>query len=248
MLNKTIAPFSSKRTGIVTIRDFDIGMLHKLGFRKREPERAEFKELSLFEPLLTSTNIILGYTVVPGINSNFGFKLKDEVNLVVQYPDFSITPDLLPVIVLTRDTIDFDGTRNFGWEAQYQDAAKDSNIKQVRDVIGFDKIVVKTMAMPIDIYYNMYAYGRFRAQTNLLFHWIMSRFQFMNILDVKDSLGDIRHYHTNFQGFGEISEVVDVGKKIIGYSIVVIVRGEIDVNDEIEYKTMLDYDINFENF
>lgn len=246
MIDKTLAPYYiRKRTGVVTIRDFDVGLMNTLGFQVRTVKKTEFEDLSLFEP--TFAGLSRGFVNIPGINSSFDSSLNDEVTIVVQYPDFVVTNDMLPAIIITRDTIDFDGTRNFGWEAQYKDAAEGSVKKTIGDFRGFDKVVIKTMAMPIDIFYTIYTFGRFRSQTNLLFHWVMDRFKFVSGIRVKDSLGDSRFYDTVFQGFGEVSEITDVGKRIIGYSIVIIVRGEIDVNPENEYKTMQDYDINFEN-
>jgi hypothetical protein len=115
LIDKTQFPFvDDRRTGKIRLADFDIGMLNTLGFRLRRVQEREFEDVSMFTPLAPVEQMARGFITVPGVNSSVDGNLKDEVNVVFTFPEPVLTINTLPVIVVRRETVDFDGTRALG--------------------------------------------------------------------------------------------------------------------------------------
>ncbi len=52
------------------------------------------------------------------------------------------------------------------------------------------------------------------------------------VFKVVDSLGDVRHYDARDVSISNVSELVDIADRMVGYTISFTARAEIDIYDE----------------
>lgn len=216
----------SQRTGTVWLRDFDLG-------------------------LVTSTGATLDPAGSPGGNNYYLDLTGGSCNspgsngfipIIFNNPDQVYEQKIYPSILIKRD--DFVPALK-RWH-QYQQFDYYYGIPGTEEIVngqsGFTQVETKPSAWPYDITYSISIYSRYEYEAQMLLRTIMRRFQPRTHIKVLDSLSEERRY-TAFvdRSVSDIGEYVDASERLRGYSLTILVEGEIDLVDPVIKTTMKEF-------
>jgi len=210
------------RTGIVTIRDFDQGVVETLG-AKVIGDRYFITELSDLDP-------------APG---------QPGVPVVFSHPEEVLQTHRLPVIEVRRDDINAAMHRwhpgmgtyrvpGFGTRPAGSPYAGDTRM-------GWDHYEEAQQACPYDILYTINIQARQRAYmaaANKVLAYVLRIYQPYSAVGVIDSVGDRRSYEAYLEGIAPLDNVPEVAERMIGFALSLRVEAELDINEPTLHKSV----------
>lgn len=203
----TVTKAYSARTGLVTIRDFDQGIIETLG--------------------AVSSNGRYFLTLS-------GMQEGTNIPVVFRQPEQPLNSHRLPQILITRNDLD---PANERWQSvRHLDYFTGiSGTQEVIDgVTGYREVEYKAQSWPYDIPYVIACYARYEYDAQVMLRKMMRRFKPYCAIFVKDSLGVVRSYTGFLDGaINDISEVTDVADRVRAYAMTVRVEAEIDLFDPV---------------
>ena len=217
-------PKYTPRTGNVFIRNFDEGVVKRLGSYE-----ATFDQ--------------------QGYGPRYGYWLDVPTCTPIQVPVIFNQPEqifekkIYPSILITRDPPDLAMQR---WHSVKQLeyfagvlGTETTAIVGATTVSGFGQVEVKQQAMPYDITYTVAAYARYEHEAIPLLQAILRKFTPYAKIPVVDSLGDTRWYTTvNEGGVQDLSEIADIADRVKAYAQLVRVEAELDLLDPVTHSTV----------
>lgn len=209
------------RTGIVTLRDFDQGVIETLG------------------ATVTDENYFLavaGIAPPPGVVG---------VPVTFAFPDDAYEKYRMPAVVIRRDDLSPATQRWHPGAMQYRAPGEGANpVVASTGASGFDRMEESQQAVPYDILYTISIMARHRGatgqrhQSNLILNHVLRVYQPYCLVRVKDSLGDFRTYEAFNEGVGMLDEAPGVTERSVGFAITLRVEAELDLNDPAVSKTV----------
>lgn len=202
-----------QRTGIVTLRDFDRGVV--------ETMRAEVVNDNYFIK-------ISGVDPAPG---------QPGVPVTFAYPEDVYERWKLPAIVLSRDDISPAMQRWHPGALQYSAPAYGAREVTIGGKVDFSARETMAQAIPLDISYTItiLTTGRgapgSRAQAGRMLDHVFRIFPPYCAVYVKDSLGDQRSYSAFTDAVGMLDEVADISDRTIAFAVTLRVEAECDLAD-----------------
>lgn len=194
-----------KKTGEVTIRDFDQGVIETLGATVH-PDNQYYVNLPQMHEV-------------------------QDVPVVFNQPEQILVNHRLPVFAINRLDLEPDNARWHSVE-QFEYREGIGNPEIVDGVTGYASYETKSQAWPFNIPYVISCYGRYEHEAQIMLRKMMRRFRPYCAIFVRDSLNEIRSYTGFVEGaIANISETIDVADRVKAYSITVRVEAEIDLHD-----------------
>lgn len=213
----------ASRQGVVTIRDFDQGIVETMGGQ------------------------IIGdhyYLVLPNVEAAPG-----EPGVVITYtqPEDLFQTYKLPVITVSRDDIAPAQQRWHPGTVTYRTPAEGA-IKIGTGAKAWSKFEEGQQATPFDLTYTINIFGKSRSgrsASNTMLHHLMKVWQPYCRVLVTDSLGDLRSYEAFMNGVSPLDEVTEVAERVIGFSINLMVEAELDLNDPTTHQAVTGANFNY---
>ena len=205
------------RTGTVTVRDFDQGVVETLGARIIK-DGYFITELASLDP-------------PPGLPG---------IPVVFSHPEEVFQTHRVPVIEVRRDDITPAMSRWHPGMGQY--SAPKLGAKAVASPIpgdlrtSFDSFEDAQQSCPFDILYTISIQARQReymAAANRILAYVLKIYQPYCAVYVKDDVGDRRSYEAFMESLAPLDEVAEVGQRMIGFAMSLRVEAELDINDPI---------------
>lgn len=197
-------------TGIVTVRDFDQGVVETLGAK------------------IIGDHYLLqleGFDYPPGIPGVVVTYIVSE-ELFQSY--------VLPVITVSRDDLSPAMHRWHPGSVQYRAPARGSLLRAVGERANFGHWEEMPQAVPFDFTYTINILTRSRSSrssANRLLDYVLRVFPPYCRLLVTDSVGDVRSYEAQMTGTTPLDEVAEVSERTIGFAVTIEVQGELDLNE-----------------
>lgn len=228
--------YGKARNGEVHIRDFDRGVVETFGGRVVYAEDCAWNG----NYFLLNAPGITPPPGMPGVPVNFS--LPEDTNDVFIFPS----------VVIVRDDIAPATNRFRPGALQYRVPAYGALPAQTqwgyKKATGYNKMAEQGAAVPYDISYtiNVYAYRRGntpgagngnKANANALLEHVLRWYQPYTGIDVYDNLGDRRVYFATTEAASPLDEAANIGERIIGWAIPLIVEAELDLLPELAYPT-----------
>jgi hypothetical protein len=201
------------RTGIVTIRDFDQGVVETLGAKVIDG-RYFITELSDVDP-------------APG---------QPGIPVVFSHPEDVLQTHRIPVIEVRRDDITAALNRWHPGMTTYRapTLGAHSAVSPYDASQGWDSYEEAQQAAPYDILYTLNIQARQRthmAAANKILAYVMKIYQPYSGVNVYDSVGDLRSYEAFLEGIAPLDSVPEVTERMIGFALSLRVEAELDIND-----------------
>lgn len=218
-------PVYSKPTGLVFIRNFDEGVVVRLGG---------------YVDTVASQQ---GYAARKGYWLDVPTCDPAKVPIVFNQPEQIFEKKLYPSFLVTRDPPDlalqrWHSVKQLEYMAGVSGTETTAQIGN-QTVSGFARVETKVQAMPYDISYTVACYARYEHEAIPMLRAILRRFTPYSKIPVVDSLGDTRWYTTiNEGGVQDLSAIADVADRVKAYAQIVRVEAELDLHDPMEQGTM----------
>lgn len=217
------------RTGVVTLTDFDRGIMG-----------------------------LIGATLRPGPDGKPGYWLQvpdieyepdaDRVRAYVVPPEQVIRKYILPSVLIRQGEPEAAMARWQGGQAtEYRTPAVGAREVTVTDLLGtvsgYTAYEEKPQALPMDIPYDIQLLARYSTDSRKMWQAVMEALQRSSGIavccqvPVVDSLGDTRYYLGVVQSFEISGEVSDVMRRRAMHVISVRVQGELDFATPEVFKT-----------
>jgi len=218
------------RTGTVTLRDFDLGVVQTMGG-----------------------------VVDKGASGNVDYFLKlsdvdgppgdPGVPIIFSHPEDVFAKKRFPCVIVQRDSLNPAMSRWQGpLQTQYRTAAVSASKFSVTApdgtvLTGFTKAESLKQAIPYDIGYtiSIYSTGRDaqdRLHASRIFSAISRIYQPYCLVIVNDSVQDVRSYQAYMEGIAPLDDVLNVSERIIGFALTLRVEGELDFDTPQETNTV----------
>lgn len=221
--------FGLDRNGIVTLRDYDRGIVETLG--------ATVQTLADDVPrYFVNVANVTGPPGWPG------------VPVIFQWPEDTVDHERTPFIMVRRLNIDPDLVRYHPGSIQYR--APSTGARRVqwkpypqnpdstyRD--GFSDYEARIQATPFEIQYNIVIAARHRgapdqkSQVNALLFHVMRVYPPYGVVNVKDSLEDVRGYECFNEGVRTNDTVQEIQNRYPGFEVNLRVEAELDLSDPV---------------
>lgn len=221
-------PIFGVRTGEVFLRNYDEGVIKTLGATLSQ----------------TGGGMGMGTYVlnVPGICAQDG---TSNVPIVFGTPDQAGKVKVLPAIYIDGgDAIPAMQRWHSVGQKEYRVWVTDGPIVTGLGpggeiVSGYTAVESKVQDMPFDITYTITIEAKFQNEANLILRNILRVFPPYSKLDVVDSLGDVRTYTTQLDGaVSRLTNVSDAADRTKGFTIGLLVEGELTLSDPTQAKTV----------
>jgi len=205
----------SARTGVVTVRDFDQGVVETLG-----------------AVVVDGRYFILGLSDLdppPG---------EPGVPVVFSHPEEVLQTHRVPVIEVRRDDINPAMQRWHPGMGTYR--APSLGAMQVGSPFAGDTRTAwnhyeqAQQATPFDILYTINIQARQRqymAAANKILAYVLRIYQPYSAVYVKDSAGDRRSYEAFLDAVAPLDNVPEVAERVIGFALSLRVEAELDINE-----------------
>ena len=211
------------RTGAVTLRDFDQGVVETLGAK-----------------VIEDRYIITG---VPNVDAPPGLA---GVPVVFAHPEEVFQTHKIPVIEVRRDDVSPAMNRWHPGTIHYRVPAQGAQkvaaaIPGTGMVTGYDSYEEQQQACPFDLLYsiNIIAKNRqYMASAQQLLAYVLKIYQPYCGVWVKDSVGDWRSYEAFLESVAPMDEAADVAERVIGFALSLRVEAELDLNEPFKSKAI----------
>ena len=207
-----------KRTGIVTIFDYDVGFIQSLDG-------------------ILDINDQIYYLEYKNI----------KVPIYFENPEAVLKMKRIPVITISR-SIEYDPSRFHSISYEYQVPAEDSQLVPIYDqltgrLLGhiYSHYERKFSAYPVDFLYDVNLF--FRKKQDLLEFLNMKILKTLqpvsifNFVNVKDSENELRRYECFLETINFNTEIIDIVEKVEGATVSYRVKGELDLNNPEVFKS-----------
>jgi hypothetical protein len=218
------------RTGIVTLRDFDRGVVETL--------LAEVVGNNYFVQIPG----VLPAPGQPGIPVTFG------------YPEDVLERWKLPAIVISRDDIAPAMQRWHPGMLQYGAPAYGAR-EVTRDArTGFTGSETLAQATPLDISYTLNLMTTSRGapgssmSAGVMLDYVLRIYPPYCAVYVQDSLGDQRTYSAYNESMGMMDDVVDISDRTIAFAVTLRVEAEYDLADPELHSTVTERTVKLQRF
>lgn len=212
----------SAQTGIVTVRDFDQGVVETLG-----------------AVVIHDQYFILGlseYDPPPG---------EPGVRVVFSHPEEVLQTHRTPVIEVRRDDIN-PATQRWHPAMETYHAPAVGALNTVSPFAGdtrrgWNQVEVAQQAVPFDILYTINIQARQRqymAAANKILAYVLGIYQPYSAVLVYDSVGDRRSYEAFLDAVAPLDNVPGVGERTIGFALSLRVEAELDINPPTKHVTV----------
>ena len=212
------------RGGVVSLRDFDQGVVETLG----------------------ATIIHDNYWLqVEGIDPPPG---SPGVPVTFSYPEDVYEKYKLPVLMVRRDDISPAMQRWHPGTLQYRAPAVEGLPAATQlhgvTVTGSDRYEEQQQAVPFDLMYSLQISARYRGalrsrnHLNRLLDFVLRVYPPYCLVVVKDSIQSIRTYEAFMEGISPMDDVADVADRTLGFTITLRVEGELDLHDPVVYRAV----------
>lgn len=218
-----LRPLSTRRTGIVFVEDFDVGVAVSIG---GELINAAF-----------SGGIKERYAIqIPGVVG------PDEyggmIPIIFDNPDDAYEKTFLPHVNLARTVAPAGSRRQSGGLAYRVAAPQAKMVKGWTGEIGPTIVEEKGEAEPYDLTYDIHIRTKRVREYMRVFRHIGGRLPPFGVVFVVDSEGAERPYDAFQESVADLSDVVDTQDREVGVTVTVRVEGELDFYDPVLKKTV----------
>jgi hypothetical protein len=208
----------NKRTGIVTIYDFDEGFIRSLGGVLDVNDQTYYLE-----------------------EGNF------RVPIYFENPEAVLRMKKIPVVVIAR-SMEYDPPRFHSISYEYQIPADGSQQVPVYDpltgrLLGYvpDYYETKFSAYPVDFLYDVNLFFRKKKDLveflNMKILKTLQPVSIFNYVEVIDSERETRLYECFLETINFNTELIDIAEKVEGATITYRVKGELDLNNPVVFKS-----------
>lgn len=224
--------------GVVTVRDFDRGVIETMGATTLtsipgSPREAYYLKLS---------GIDLADAGLPGIP------------VVFSYPEDVYEKYKIPIVLVRRDSIDPALERwHPGMVTYCIPGVGALPVQGQGGALGYPRVLEQQQAVPFDLSYTILIEARHRGvpggqrnQVLRILQHVMSVYQPYSYVAVTDSEGDVRTYDAFMDGVTTEDEVFDVADRTLGFSLSLRVEGELDLFEPFERQTVTSVGMNVE--
>lgn len=212
----------SAQTGIVTVRDFDQGVVETLG-----------------AVIIHDAYFI---TELAGLDPPPG---EPGVRVVFSHPEEVLQTHRMPVIEVRRDDISPAVQRwHPGMETYRAPAAGALSTTSPFSGDarrGWTRTEVAQQAAPFDILYTINIQARQRqhmAAANKILAYVLGIYQPYSSVLIYDSIGDRRSYEAFLEAVAPLDNVPGVGDRTIGFALSLRVEAELDINPPTKHGTV----------
>jgi len=209
------------KTGEVTLRDFDQGVVETLG--------AE---------IIPDSNGAAKYwlTKIPGCAPPPG---SPGIPVVFANPEDVYQAYKLPVLLVRREDISAAMERWNPGTGTYRVPADGAEAITVPspggNLLGHTLYEEQQQAVPFDLTYTLQVEARYHAhllnQANSLLKYILRVYTPYCRVLVLDSLKDVRSYDAFMEGVSNLDEALDVSERKFGFAVTLRVKAELDLAD-----------------
>ena len=218
------------RTGIVFIEDFDEGLVRSFGAKliDIEIDGEECHEYVLIEDSVQGPN-----------------RYKGAIPIIFGDPDDTYQAGLLPQIHVSRSGINTAGQRRESGGFEYRVPASESQtVTAWNGMSGPSLVEIKSRPEPHDITYDVTikmpsGHGGGRRGANKLLRRIGAALSAQGVIEVMDSEGNLRVYPYLRENLQDVTEVLEVGNRVAGWTVSGRILGELDFDDPYLCKTCL---------
>lgn len=219
-------PVWNEVTGFVGIGNFDLGVIQTLG------------EGSNFRYDKTDPDLPCFAIDVPGSTTG-------TVHIIFADPDVVFVKKKFPSIVVQRGDFTKAMERWMGiGQLEYRVGVSGTHTV-INGVSGFTDYSMKPQATPYNIPYTITAYDLYERNVQAILLKILKAFPPTGRLFVRDSLNLLRTYEVEVEGAVTAShEIVDASRRVKGYSVDIVVQGEIDMFDFASTSSVSGIDLN----
>lgn len=217
--------FYTPRTGKVWLRDFDLGVVKRLG--------------GILDTVANNyfINVPSGTCLSPGVSTKIPVIFGDPEPLFEKkiYPSFSVKRDsFLPALERWHST----GQMQEKWGVTGTEVIVNSET-------FYNQVELSPQAWPYTISYTISIYSRYEYEALALIEHILRKFPPRSHLIIKDSLGDDRSYDVfSDSDVSNISELIDVSERMKGYSLSISVEAELDFDDPVIVDTVQSVEVS----
>jgi len=187
-------------------------------------------------------------TEVPGIDSGFA-ELDQKIPCQFQDPEDVYQPYRLPCFQFRRNDMSpaFERHPWYHWAAR--GPAKDASEVIVNGVKGYTAYENQWRATQFDISYELMVLARRQQEHMLMLHYALRHFlPPWFIFKVVDSFGELRQYDAGEMSVSNTSELADIADRTVSSSISFLVRGEIDLHDDVVTPAVLSRNFTYSVF
>lgn len=224
------------RTGTVTLRDFDQGIIETLGAFLQRSETGKptnyFLQIDGAEGRVGRDGKLIA-PITPGQTAPSG------VPVVFSHPEDVFAKYDLPIVAIRRDDITPATSRWHPGLKQYRAPAETGLPATVGSNNGFNLMEEREQAAPYDITYTISILARLRGQGGIgqtnradaILAYVLKVYQPYCLVKVFDSIGDGRTYEAFQESISHLDEVPEVTDRVIGFAVTLRVEAELDLND-----------------
>lgn len=205
----------SARTGYVTVRDFDQGVVETLG-----------------------AVVVNGAYFILGLSDQDPPPGMPGVPVVFSHPEEVLQTHRVPVIEVRRDDINPAMQRWHPGMGTYRTpqfgTLPAASFIPGEAAFGFTRYEVAQQTTPFDILYTINIQARqrqFMAAANKILHYVLRIYQPYSAVYIKDSVGDRRSYEAFLEAVAPLDNVPEVGERMIGFALSLRVEAELDINE-----------------
>jgi hypothetical protein len=202
------------RTGVVVLKDYDVGVATTIGSTLINIERDD--------------ELVQVYGVeIEGVTGPDEY--KGLVPVTMADPEDAFQDQFLPQIVISRGAITPAMARWFPGGREYQVAAVGS--EQVVGPGGRsmpNRIERKYWTYPFEISYDVHLRAKLRWQADHMLQHVGRYFWAYGQVFLRDSEGEERGYYAFTESYDSLSEITDVADRLQGHTISMRVEAELD--------------------
>lgn len=220
--------FGKARTGIVTVRDFDRGVVETLGAK-----------------VIGEQYFI---TELPEVDAPPGMP---GIPVVFAHPEEVFRTQRIPLIEVRRDDINPAIQRWHPGMTTYRVpsyGAKQMPSRLANDTrVGWERYEQAQQSAPFDILYTISIQARqrqFMAAANTILAYVLQIYQPYSAVFVTDSEGDTRSYEAFLDAIAPLDNVPEVAERMIGFALSLRVEAELDINPPKNYKAVNSVAVN----
>lgn len=136
----------------------------------------------------------------------------------------------LPMIALSRDDISTAESRLYTIAQQYRLPAAGATPVSARGCLGYTEYEQKEQERPYDLMYTIECWSRYRTVAQMLLLMVMAKFPLKGSITVTDSLGCARVYAAYQEGTSDLTEVISLVDRVVGYALTVRLEGELTLD------------------
>lgn len=204
-------PIWDKKTGIMTLDLFDYGVIRTLG-----------RDLNLRSDK-TDPDLPCFVVDIPGSTTG-------TVHIIFGDPDVVFVKKKFPSIVIERQDFAQALERWMGIGQLEYKAGVSGTEAVVNGVSGFWDYESKPQAIPYNIPYKITCFDLYERNVQAILLKVLKAFPPTGKLFVRDSLNLERTYEVDVEGgVSSAHEIIDASRRVKGYSVEIVVQGELDL-------------------